>query len=328
MTPCAECGFTYGATPRPELAGRLRAAAESFGARLSTDAATLRLHRSPEEWSPLEYACHVRDVLLMRRDRVYVALVEDEPSFKPMYRNERVVFDRYDSQTLATVGNEIAMAAELLGRAFEGFDDLQWTRPLVYGFPDPARRDVEWVAHHTLHEAVHHLADIDRLRAAPVSRPDLSGVVVIRPARHEDVARIVELFELGSLVAGKEDPADLAPYTAALAEIGQGPGEVLVAQLVEDVVGACQLIVFRHLQSRGGLCAEVESVHVHPDQRGSGIGRVLMEAAIERARRLGCYRVQLTSHQARPDAHRFYAALGFTPSHQGFKLVLERSGTG
>jgi GNAT superfamily N-acetyltransferase len=155
-----------------------------------------------------------------------------------------------------------------------------------------------------------------------VSRADLSGEVVIRPAGQEDVARLVELFELGSLVAGKEDPADLTPYRAALAEIDQGGGEVLVAQLGDVVVGACQLIVFRHLQSRGGLCAEVESVHVHPDRRGSGIGRVLMEAAIERARTLGCYRVQLTSNQARRDAHRFYAALGFIPSHQGFKLTL------
>ena len=49
---------------------------------------------SPEQRSPIEYACHVRDVALMQRNRVYVALVEDEPSFKPMYRDERVAFDR------------------------------------------------------------------------------------------------------------------------------------------------------------------------------------------------------------------------------------------
>jgi hypothetical protein len=116
MTPCAECGFTYGAT-------------------------------------------------LMQRDRVYVALVEHEPSFKPMYRNERVAFDRYDTQTPAIVGEQVAMAADLLARAFDGLDDRQWTRPLVYGFPGPERRDIEWVAHHTLHEVVHHLADIDRLEA-------------------------------------------------------------------------------------------------------------------------------------------------------------------
>jgi GNAT superfamily N-acetyltransferase len=155
-----------------------------------------------------------------------------------------------------------------------------------------------------------------------MSRPDRSGEVVIRPARDDDLARIVELFEHGSLTGGKEDPSDLAPYRAALADIAAGTGAMLVAQAGDEVVGVCQLIIFRHLQARGGLCAEIESVHVHPDRRGSGIGRVLMEAAIARARDLGCYRVQLTSNKARPDAHRFYAALGFEPSHQGFKLML------
>jgi GNAT superfamily N-acetyltransferase len=89
-----------------------------------------------------------------------------------------------------------------------------------------------------------------------------------------------------------------------------------------EVVGLCQLIVFRHLQSRGGRCAEIESVHVHPDHRGAGIGGALVRRAIERARELGCYRVQLTSNSARTDAHRFYERLGFVPSHVGYKLLL------
>jgi GNAT superfamily N-acetyltransferase len=146
--------------------------------------------------------------------------------------------------------------------------------------------------------------------------------VAVRVAGASDVPRIVELFEHGSLVQGKEDPADLAPYTSALAEITRGAGDVLVAEIDGEVVGVCQLIVFRHLQSKGGLCAEVESVHVHPDRRGQGIGRFLMGAAIDRARSLGCYRVQLTSNNVRPEAHRFYAALGFEASHRGFKLTL------
>jgi GNAT superfamily N-acetyltransferase len=155
-----------------------------------------------------------------------------------------------------------------------------------------------------------------------MSRSDPSGEVLIRQARADDIPRIVELFEHGSLIEGKEDPADLDPYQAALADIAQGAGQVLVAQLQDEVVGVCQLIVFRHLQSRGGLCAEVESMHVHPERRSSGIGRVLMEAAIAKARVLGCYRIQLTSDKERPDAHRFYASMGFDPSHEGFKLIL------
>ena len=149
---------------------------------------------------------------------------------------------------------------------------------------------------------------------------DPADNVVVRDAVEEDIPRIVELFTHGSLVEGKEDPTELAPYRSALSEIDRGPGGVLVAGVGGELVGVCQLIVFRHLQNRGGLCAEVESVHVHPDHRGHGIGGVVMRAAVQRARELGCY--QLTSNKARPEAHRFYERLGFEPSHRGFKLKL------
>ena len=69
-------------------------------------------------------------------------------------------------------------------------------------------------------------------------------------------------------------------------------------------------------------CAEIEPVHVHPDFRGCGIGTALLRDATERARRLGCYRVQLTSNVVRTDARRFYERLGFVPSHVGFKMSL------
>jgi S-DNA-T family DNA segregation ATPase FtsK/SpoIIIE len=166
MTACPECGFTDRATSRQDLGTGLRAAAAAYAAQLAADGPALRIRSSPEQWSPLEYACHVRDVVLMQRDRVYVALVEDEPSFKPMYRDERVAFDRYDTQNPAVVAGQIAMAADLPSRAFDGLDDPQWTRSLIYGFPDPARRDIEWVAHHTLHEMVHHQLDIARILRA------------------------------------------------------------------------------------------------------------------------------------------------------------------
>jgi GNAT superfamily N-acetyltransferase len=158
-----------------------------------------------------------------------------------------------------------------------------------------------------------------------VQHPVVSGELVVRPAGMPDLARIVEMMRLGAIPGGApstEDPKDLHPYRSALGEIDASGGSVLVAELSGEVVAACELIVFRHLQARGGRCAEIESVHVHPDHRSSGVGSELVRHAIERARGLGCYRVQLTSDTARPDAHRFYERLGFSPSHVGFKMFL------
>jgi GNAT superfamily N-acetyltransferase len=137
---------------------------------------------------------------------------------------------------------------------------------------------------------------------------------------------VVELLALGALPgAGRPEEAAsaLLPYERALREAAADErGAVLVAELDGAVIGVCQLIVFRHLQAGGGLCAEIESVHVHPDRRGCGVGSELVRDAVERARQLGCYRVQLTSNLRRPEAHRFYERLGFTPTHVGFKLSL------
>jgi len=91
--------------------------------------------------------------------------------------------------------------------------------------------------------------------------------LVVRPAHEAELGRIVELLVLGSVPGGPpstEDPDELGPYRAAWRDIVERDGVVLVAELAGAVVGVCQLIVFRHLQAHGGLCAEIESVHVHP----------------------------------------------------------------
>ena len=149
--------------------------------------------------------------------------------------------------------------------------------------------------------------------------------LVIREADEVELGRIVQLLRVGAIPGGRpgaDDPGDLGPYRAALRDITGSDGAFLAGEMGSVVIGVCQLIVFRHLAG-GGLCGEIESVHVHPDHQGSGVGAALINAAIVRARDLGCYRVPLTSNMARPDAHRSYERLGFEPSHVGFKLVFE-----
>jgi GNAT superfamily N-acetyltransferase len=77
------------------------------------------------------------------------------------------------------------------------------------------------------------------------------------------------------------------------------------------------------LSYQGGIRAQVESVRVAERLRGQGIGTVMMEWALDRARQRGCHMMQLTSHKSRIEAHRFYEKLGFTASHIGMKKKLE-----
>jgi GNAT superfamily N-acetyltransferase len=56
--------------------------------------------------------------------------------------------------------------------------------------------------------------------------------------------------------------------------------------------------------------------------RGQGLGKLMVEWAVQESRRRGCELMQLTTHKSRSAAHRFYEQLGFEASHIGMKLAL------
>lgn len=97
--------------------------------------------------------------------------------------------------------------------------------------------------------------------------------------------------------------------------------DLLVAVRGDAVVGVVQLSFLPEF-ARDGDRAQLETMHVADSEQRRGVGRALVEEAVRRARRQGCGLVQLTSGTFRPDAHRFYAALGFEPTHVGFKRAL------
>jgi hypothetical protein len=146
--------------------GALRAFASSYRAALGgVERATAARRVEPAVWSALEYACHVRDVFLVERDRAVLAQVKDRPGLAPMSRDERVSICRYDSQSPADVLDQLAMTSELLALVLEGLTPAGWARELTYNYPGPEVRDLAWVGRHTVHEGTHHLYDIHRVLA-------------------------------------------------------------------------------------------------------------------------------------------------------------------
>jgi len=170
VSACEECGFdpalAHAAGIAPELAGR-------FAATVATSAPDVLARRpAPGVWSPTEYLAHVRDVLLVQRERVVLARVEERPSFARMYRDERVAICGYGAFGAPAVLQQLQMAGELCAAAFASIEGAAWQRRLVYNWPAPAERDLAWLARHTLHEGVHHLFDIERIVSGAGSTPD------------------------------------------------------------------------------------------------------------------------------------------------------------
>jgi len=145
----------------------------------------------------------------------------------------------------------------------------------------------------------------------------------IRSAQRRDVPSIVSMLADDSLGSKREDYRDPLPdsYYQAFTAIDQDPNhELVVAEAEGEVVGTLQLSILPYLTYRGGSRAQIEAVRIASHKRGSGLGGLLFEWAIERARQRKCHLVQLTTDKSRPDAFRFYENLGFEATHEGMKL--------
>lgn len=158
---CDECHFTYDLALAPEAARLVRDGAAEM-AEVLLQPADLRTRRSPGTWSPLEYSCHVRDVLLVQRERVLAARRRNRPSFEPMGRDERVDHDGYAEQDPADVARQLTDAAQLFANVLDRLGPDDWQRTVGYNWPRPSERSLQWVATHTVHELQHHLLDIRR----------------------------------------------------------------------------------------------------------------------------------------------------------------------
>ena len=160
MDRCDECGFEYDLATAPAAGS---AVVEGVGEVVALlDSGNPRPRRTPPTWSPLEYGCHLRDVLLVQRERVLAARRTDRPSFDPMGRDERVEHDGYIDQDPADVERQLTDAADLFANVLSRLGPTDWDRTVMYSYPAPFERSLRWVAVHTVHEVRHHLLDVRR----------------------------------------------------------------------------------------------------------------------------------------------------------------------
>ncbi|WP_029583413.1 GNAT family N-acetyltransferase [Bradyrhizobium sp. URHD0069] len=146
----------------------------------------------------------------------------------------------------------------------------------------------------------------------------------IRRARRDDVGFIVAMLAddpLGSARERLEDP--LPPsYFRAFEALDRDPHIRLAVAEDGDgaVVGCLQLCILPGLSSQGASRGLIEDVRVASHCRSRGIGEQMVRWAVAEARTKGCKLVELFTHNSRVDAQRFYARLGFQPSHVGMTL--------
>jgi N-acetylglutamate synthase-like GNAT family acetyltransferase len=148
--------------------------------------------------------------------------------------------------------------------------------------------------------------------------------ITIRHARRDDVGVIVAMLAddpLGSARERLEDPLP-ASYFRAFDALERASHIQLVVAEDEDgaVIGCLQLCILPGLSSQGASRGLIEDVRVATHCRSRGVGEKIVQWAVAEARAKGCVLVELLTHSTRVDAQRFYARLGFQPSHVGMTL--------
>jgi GNAT superfamily N-acetyltransferase len=107
---------------------------------------------------------------------------------------------------------------------------------------------------------------------------------------------------------GRTEP-DRAGALASVTRLLADPdAEFLIAGAPAEAV--CQLR-YRHSVWTGTDDCVIEDVFVRERARGEGLGRVLVAAAIERARERGCARIQLDTGEGNAPALALYRSFGF-----------------
>ena len=150
-----------------------------------------------------------------------------------------------------------------------------------------------------------------------------------RLARRVDVPGIRALLSDDTLGQTREDMSEqgLQKYIKAFAAIEQSPDNELWVALEDgsasgEILGTWQVTYIPYLSRGGNVRCLIEAVRTKGDRRGEGIGKKMMEFALDQARLKGCALAQLTTDKTRPEAHRFYQGLGFIASHEGMKIHL------
>jgi GNAT superfamily N-acetyltransferase len=137
----------------------------------------------------------------------------------------------------------------------------------------------------------------------------------IRDARLDDSSRIAELLDQ---LGYPTEPSAVGPRLERLGIVGD---RVVVAELDGAVVGLAHLQVTPALE-RERPAAKLAALVVDADQRGHGVGRALVEAMEEEARRRGCDLFFLTTANRRDDAHAFYERLGLEHTGRRYGRML------
>jgi len=143
--------------------------------------------------------------------------------------------------------------------------------------------------------------------------------MIIRPANDNDLQSVLELYS-------QDDNQILEINNAKIIfdKMKLYPDyKTYVAEINREIVGTFALAIMDNLAHMGSKSGLIEDVFVLQSFQRQGIGKQMMEFAIEICKNNLCYKVFLSSNLKREKAHKFYENLGFKKHGYSFLMELE-----
>jgi hypothetical protein len=158
---CTECGFLFSSVTPANASAAVARIGIWYAEAMQSAAQNERLRRrpSPDVWSALEYATHVRDVLLLFTRRILAILSTDEPELEVVSHDHLVAAGGYNRLDPGQVAAAIHDAAQRLASILQALAPVEFARR---GFRDGQQRTILEIAQRAAHESQHHLFDIAR----------------------------------------------------------------------------------------------------------------------------------------------------------------------
>ena len=156
------------------------------------------------------------------------------------------------------------------------------------------------------------------------STPRAPSDIVIRPATPVDVPG---LGRLGALLVRTHHDFDPKRFIPPTRQTEQGYASFLGSQLEEANAGVLVAVqdgevigyTFSGMEGQDwkslrGPAGVLYDIIVHPDRRGLGVARMLLDATVARLKSLGAPQIVLSTAQRNTSAQRLFAAAGFRPT--------------
>ena len=131
---------------------------------------------------------------------------------------------------------------------------------------------------------------------------------MVRLATEDDAGEVARLIAAFRDWQGRNEPSDASIEASVRRLLADPNTEYFVGG--EPPAGVLQLR-FRHSVWTGTEDAHLEDLFVDETARRSGLGRALVDAALEHARKRGCARIELDANEANETALRLYRSVGF-----------------